>query len=98
MINESVYQKIDGRHACHAAMRVTKWSHHHELCRDNQSKRARFAGRKWDKTFAESAKVTHRKVTFQNRYGITTVGDLYIPKIAASASWRRLQSAAPSAR
>ena len=26
---------------------------------------------KWDKTFAESAKVTHRKVTFQNRYGIT---------------------------
>lgn len=35
---------------------------------------------KWDKTFAESAKVTHRKVTFQNRYGITLVGDLYIPK------------------
>ncbi|WP_318363935.1 alpha/beta hydrolase [Enterobacter sp.] len=35
---------------------------------------------KWDKTFAESAKVDHRKVTFQNRYGITLVGDLYIPK------------------
>lgn len=35
---------------------------------------------KWDKTFAESQKVDHRKVTFQNRYGITLVGDLYIPK------------------
>ena len=34
----------------------------------------------WDKTFAESLKVDHRKVTFQNRYGITLVGDLYIPK------------------
>lgn len=34
----------------------------------------------WDKTFAESTRVDHRKVTFQNRYGITLVGDLYIPK------------------
>ena len=34
---------------------------------------------KWDKTFAESSKVDHRKVTFQNRYGITLVGDLYLP-------------------
>ena len=34
----------------------------------------------WDKTFTKSAKVDHRKVTFQNRYGITLVGDLYIPK------------------
>lgn len=36
--------------------------------------------KKWDKTFAESTIVEHRKVTFQNRYGITLVGDLYIPK------------------
>jgi len=35
---------------------------------------------KWDKTFAQSSKVEHRKVTFKNRYGITLVGDLYIPK------------------
>lgn len=35
---------------------------------------------KWDKTFAESLKVEHRKVSFQNRYGITLVGDLYLPK------------------
>ncbi|GAB81294.1 alpha/beta hydrolase [Shimwellia blattae] len=34
---------------------------------------------KWDKTFAESQKVSHRKVTFPNRYGITLVGDLYVP-------------------
>lgn len=35
---------------------------------------------KWDKTFAESQKVDHRKVSFQNRYGITLVGDFYLPK------------------
>jgi len=35
---------------------------------------------KWDKTFPESDKVDHRKVSFQNRYGITLVGDLYLPK------------------
>lgn len=35
---------------------------------------------KWDKTFAQSDKVDHRKVTFQTRYGIMLVGDLYIPK------------------
>lgn len=34
----------------------------------------------WDKTFAQSTKVDHRKVRFQNRYGITLVGDLYLPK------------------
>ena len=34
----------------------------------------------WDKTFPLSDKVKHSKVTFVNRYGITLVGDLYIPK------------------
>ncbi len=34
----------------------------------------------WDKTFPKSDKVDHRKVTFQNRYGITLAGDLYIPR------------------
>jgi fermentation-respiration switch protein FrsA (DUF1100 family) len=34
----------------------------------------------WDKTFAKSEKVDHKKVTFKNRYGITLVGDLYQPK------------------
>ena len=34
----------------------------------------------WDKTFALSDKVNHKKVNFTNRYGIRLVGDLYIPK------------------
>ena len=34
----------------------------------------------WDKVFAKSDKVDTRKVTFKNRYGITLVGDLYLPK------------------
>ncbi|WP_341644850.1 alpha/beta hydrolase [Thauera sp. SDU_THAU2] len=34
----------------------------------------------WDKTFARSDKVDHRKVTFRNRYGITLAADLYQPK------------------
>lgn len=38
--------------------------------------------KKWDKTFAKSEKVEHRKVTFCNRFGITLVGDLYQPKDA----------------
>ena len=35
---------------------------------------------KWDKTFPKSEKVNHRKVTFNNRFGITIVADLYEPK------------------
>ena len=35
---------------------------------------------KWDKTFAKSEKVDHKKVTFKNRYGIALVADLYQPK------------------
>ena len=37
----------------------------------------------WDKTFARSEKVTHRKVTFVNRYGITLAADLYAPENAS---------------
>ena len=37
----------------------------------------------WDKTFPQSEKVDHRKVTFVNRYGITLAADLYTPKNAA---------------
>lgn len=38
----------------------------------------------WDKTFAKSDKVQHKKVSFKNRYGITLMGDLYQPKYASS--------------
>ena len=37
----------------------------------------------WDKTFPQSDKVEHRKVTFHNRYGITLAADLYQPKGAS---------------
>lgn len=37
---------------------------------------------KWDKTFAKSDKVEHRKVTFNNRFGITLAADMYTPKNA----------------
>lgn len=46
---------------------------------------------KWDKVFLKSDKVTHQKVEFKNRYGISLKADLYIPqkqndeKIAAIA-------------
>lgn len=33
----------------------------------------------WDKVFPKSDKVSHRKVTFVNRYGITLAADMYVP-------------------
>ena len=38
--------------------------------------------REWDKTFPQSDKVEHSKVTFTNRYGITLAADMYVPKNA----------------
>jgi fermentation-respiration switch protein FrsA (DUF1100 family) len=35
---------------------------------------------KWDKTFALSDSVSHKKVTFTNHFGITLAADMYIPK------------------
>lgn len=39
----------------------------------------------WDKTFPQSDKVSHCKVTFCNRYGITLAADLYKPKGATGS-------------
>ena len=36
----------------------------------------------WDKTFPQSEKVNHKKVTFKNRYGIMLAADMYTPKNA----------------
>lgn len=36
----------------------------------------------WDKTFPKSEKVSHSKVTFHNRYGVTLAADMYVPKHA----------------
>lgn len=38
--------------------------------------------KEWDKTFPQSEKVEHSKVTFHNRYGITLAADMYVPKNA----------------
>lgn len=38
--------------------------------------------KEWDKTFPQSDKVNHSKVTFVNRFGITLAADLYVPKTA----------------
>ncbi len=46
---------------------------------------------KWDKLFSKSNNIDHQKVTFKNRYGITLVGDLYLPKNRAD---RRLAALA----
>ena len=37
--------------------------------------------KEWDKTFPESNKVNHKKVTFVNHFGITLVADMYTPKL-----------------
>lgn len=37
----------------------------------------------WDKTFQKSERVSHKKATFINRYGITLAADVYEPKKAA---------------
>ncbi|MBR5920329.1 MAG: alpha/beta hydrolase [Bacteroidales bacterium] len=37
----------------------------------------------WDKVFPLSEKVNHRKVTFENQYGLTLAADLYTPKDAS---------------
>ena len=45
--------------------------------------------KEWDKTFPQSDKVEHSKVTFRNRYGITLAADLYKPKHAEGKPlWR----------
>ncbi len=58
----------------------------------------------WDKTFAKSNKVDHRKVTFRNRYGIELAADMYTPKavghdgdsLSASASQHHFPAIAVS--
>lgn len=45
----------------------------------------------WDKTFEQSNKVDHSKVTFVNRYGIPLAADLYVQRMRM-VSFLRLQS------
>ena len=50
----------------------------------------------WDKTFPQSDKVAHEKVTFVNRYGVTLAADLYAPKSSARAMNGKLPAIAVS--
>lgn len=56
--------------------------------------RAQASG-EWDKTFPRSEAVTHEKVTFTNRYGITLTGDLYMPADRGDAALPALAVAGP---
>lgn len=46
-------------------------------------------------TFRLSDKVTRQKVTFKNRYGITLVGDLYLPKDSSNKTLAALAISGP---
>jgi hypothetical protein len=46
----------------------------------NRSNANRPLPTRWDKTFPQSSRVAHRKVTFANRFGIILAADLYRPK------------------
>ena len=49
---------------------------------DNMEQTTLTLTQEWDKTFPQSDKVDHKKVTFKNRYGITLAADMYTPKNA----------------
>ncbi len=49
-------------------------------CTNSNDKMSTCANDTWDKVFPLSEKVNHKKVSFQNQYGFTLVGDLYTPK------------------
>ncbi len=50
------------------------------LLGNNLMTEAKSLNNKWDKVFSKSNKVNVQKVEFNNRFGITLVGDLYTPK------------------
>lgn len=49
----------------------------------------------WDKVFPESDKVTHQRVEFKNRYGITLKADLYIPKTPSDEKFAAIAVSGP---
>ena len=46
----------------------------------------------WDKTFPQSDKVTHEKVTFKTNYGFTLAADLYMPKDLKTSEPKNLKT------
>lgn len=62
---------------------------------DNSNAKAQNMSEGWDKVFLKSENVDHQKVTFKNRYGITLVGDLYLPKNRADTRMAALAVGGP---
>lgn len=58
-------------------------SDNNHLTQNNTMEKNLNLTQEWDKVFPQSDKVTHSKVTFHNRYGITLAADLYIPQNAS---------------
>ena len=51
--------------------------------------------KEWDKVFPRDESVTHKKVTFHNRYGIELAADLYEPKNAKKGSLAAIAVSGP---
>ena len=49
-------------------------------CNQTQNMSTMNLTQEWDKTFPLSESVHHRKVTFDNQFGLTLAADLYCPK------------------
>ena len=63
-----------------AGLFITGYTYATEHTTDNINNNKPNCIKEWDKVFPQSDKVSHSKVTFHNRYGITLAADLYIPK------------------
>jgi fermentation-respiration switch protein FrsA (DUF1100 family) len=50
---------------------------------------------RWDKTFPQSSRVAHRKLTFRNRFGISIAADLYQPTGSGAATLPALVISGP---
>lgn len=56
------------------------WCYGQQINNEQNMEQKLILTEEWDKTFAKSDKVEHKKVTFHNRYGITLAADMYVPK------------------
>ena len=57
-----------------------KQEQENQLKTDNSMEEQLNLTQEWDKVFPQSDKVSHSKITFHNRYGITLAADLYMPQ------------------
>lgn len=96
-MNTSLSRKrfLQGSAAAVAAALVTPRAALANTAAASTASRAMPLTQTWDKTFPKSAKVDYRKVTFENRYGITLAADLYAPKNAGGRKLAALAVCGP---